>query len=161
MYVVCIEILETYFEHSCLIQCLTTALDGNVTIYTHHSHKSTFSSCRTVPLFIHTPLRQSPCLFIIAKIKGQDYGSCVLPFLSLSSIYKPSFISIPFVLFRIWPRKATILRIWLRSDNSINIQGRIMVLGFCPSSHCHLSINQVLFQSLLYFPRYDPDRNPL
>ena len=135
MYVVCIEILEIYFEHSCLIQCLTTALDGNVTIYTHHSHKSTFSSCRTVPLFI------------IAKIKGQDYGSCVLPFLSLSSIYKPSFISIRFVLFRIWPRKATIMRNWLRRDNSINIQGWIMVLVHCPSTHCHLSINQVSLKS--------------
>jgi len=27
-----------------------------------------------------------------------------------------------------------------------------------PSSHCHLSMNQVSFQSLLYFPRYGPDR---
>jgi len=26
------------------------------------------------------------------------------------------------------------------------MQGRIMVLGFCPSSHCHLSIYQVLFK---------------
>ena len=32
---------------------------------------------------------------------------------------------------------------WLWGDNSINIQGRIMVLGFCPFPHCHLSINQV------------------
>jgi len=32
-----------------------------------------------------------------------DYGSCVLPFLSLPSIYKPSFISIPFVLSKMWP----------------------------------------------------------
>ena len=44
--------------------------------------------------------------------------------------------------------------------NSINIQGRIIVLVHCPSSHCHLSINQVSFQSLLYFPRYmyGPDK---
>jgi len=33
---------------------------------------------------------------------------------------------------------------WLWGDNSINIQGRIMLLGFCP--HCHLSINQVSFK---------------
>ena len=32
----------------------------------------------------------------------------VLPFHSLSSIYKPSFISIPFILFKIWPGQATI-----------------------------------------------------
>jgi len=37
----------------------------------------------------------------------------------------------------------------LREDNSVNIQGSIMVLEFCPSSHCHLSINQVSFQSLV------------
>jgi len=35
----------------------------------------------------------------------------------------------------------------LRGDES-NIQGRVMVLVHCPSSHCHLSINQVSFQSL-------------
>ena len=32
---------------------------------------------------------------------------------------------------------------WLQGDNYVNIQGRIMVLVHCPSSHCHLSINQV------------------
>ena len=37
----------------------------------------------------------------------------------------------------------------LSGDNYVNIQGRIMVLVHCPSSHCHLSINQVSFQSLL------------
>ena len=29
------------------------------------------------------------------------------------------------------------------------------------SSHCHLSIDQVSLQSILYFPRYGPDKNPL
>jgi len=33
-------------------------------------------------------------------------------------------------------------------DNSVNMQGRIMVLGFCPFPHCHLSIS-VLFRSQL------------
>ena len=36
---------------------------------------------------------------------------------------------------------------WLRGDNSVNIQGRIMVRVHCPSSYFHLSINQVSFQS--------------
>ena len=36
---------------------------------------------------------------------------------------------------------------WLWGDNSINIQGRIMVLAYCPSSHCHLYINQASFKS--------------
>jgi len=35
---------------------------------------------------------------------------------------------------------------WLWGDNSIHIQNRIMVLGFRPSPHCHLSINQVSFK---------------
>jgi len=37
---------------------------------------------------------------------------------------------------------------WLRGVNTINIQGRIMVLVFCPSPHSHLSINQVSLKSL-------------
>ena len=66
------------------------------------------------------------------------------------SIYKPSFISIPFLLNKIWLRQASIMKSkWLQGDNSINIQGRIMVLGFCPYPHCHLSIYQVLFLKLL------------
>jgi len=37
---------------------------------------------------------------------------------------------------------------WLRLDKSINIQGRIMVLGFVPFPVLpHLSINQVSFKS--------------
>ena len=35
---------------------------------------------------------------------------------------------------------------WLRGDNTVNIQGRIIVSGFCPSSYCHLSIYQVWFK---------------
>jgi len=49
----------------------------------------------------------------------------------------------------------------LRGDNYVNIQGRIMVLVHCASSHCHLSINQVSLQSLAYFPIYGLDRHPL
>ena len=50
---------------------------------------------------------------------------------------------------------------WLRGGNSVNKQGRIMCYVPCPSPHCHLSIIQVSFQSLLYFPRYGPDRHQL
>jgi len=35
---------------------------------------------------------------------------------------------------------------WLRGDNTVNILYRIMVLGFCPSPHCHLSTYQVWFK---------------
>ena len=46
---------------------------------------------------------------------------------------------------------------------SINIQGRIMVLGFCPSPYCHLYIHQVLFKCHSSFKvicrtRYRTDR---
>jgi len=37
---------------------------------------------------------------------------------------------------------------WLRGDNTVNLQGRVVVLVQSTSSHCHLSINQVVFQSL-------------
>jgi len=36
-----------------------------------------------------------------------------------------------------------------------------MVFVHYTASHCHLSINQVSFQSRLYFQRYGPDRYPL
>jgi len=59
----------------------------------------------------------------------------------MPSIYKPSFISIPFVLSKIWPRQASIVKNkWLRENNSVNIPGRIMGIGHCPSSYCYLSI---------------------
>jgi len=38
---------------------------------------------------------------------------------------------------------------WLRGDNTVNIQGRSIVLVHSTSSHCHLSINQVSFLYLL------------
>ena len=75
-------------------------------------------------------------------------GSCALH-LSLSSIYKPNFISIPFVLSKIWLRKASIIKYkMLRRDNSVNIQGRIMVPGFCLSSHCHIYIYIYIYTNL-------------
>jgi len=50
---------------------------------------------------------------------------------------------------------------WLWGDNTVNIQGMIMVIVHCPSSRCHLSINHVPLQSPLYFQRYGPERHPL
>jgi len=75
----------------------------------------------------------------------------------------PSLISIPFVLSKIWPRQESIMKInkWLRGDNYVNIQGRSMVIVYCPSPDCHLSIKQAPFQSILCFPRYGPDTHPL
>jgi len=35
---------------------------------------------------------------------------------------------------------------WLRGDNTVNIQGMIMVLVYSTSSHCHLSKYQVWFK---------------
>jgi len=38
---------------------------------------------------------------------------------------------------------------WLRGDNSVNIQSRIMIIVHCPSSHCHLSKKKVLIPSVV------------
>ena len=74
---------------------------------------------------------------------------------SHKSINLSCFMSIPFVLAKIWPGHISIMtNTILRGDNWINILGMIIVPRFYPTSHCHLSISQVLFQSLLYFPRY-------
>ena len=62
-----------------------------------------------------------------------------------ASIYKPSFI---LSTFQDMARTNINYGKWLWGHNSINIQGRIMVLGYCPSPHCHLSINQVSFYPL-------------
>ena len=88
-------------------------------------------------------------------------SSCLQHFLSFTCMYVPSFSLIPFILSKIWPGQATFMKIWLREDNSVNIQGRIMVLEHCSYSHCHLTINQVSFHSLMRFSRYGPDKQPL
>jgi len=46
---------------------------------------------------------------------------------------------------------------WLSGDNSVNIQGRIMVLVHGTFCNCHLSLNKVSFQFLSYLTRYGPD----
>ena len=46
----------------------------------------------------------------MGKYTGQDYGYWALPFLILPSIYKPSFISIPLVLFKRWPGQETLMK---------------------------------------------------
>jgi len=52
-----------------------------------------------------------------------------------------------------WTGNHYVTNKWLSGDNSVNKQGKIMVLVHCLFSHCHLSINRVSFQSLLNFPR--------
>ena len=77
------------------------------------------------------------------------------PFISLPSIYKPSFISIPFILHKIWPGQASIMKNKrLRGNNSINIQGRIMVHGFCPFPHFNANSNF----KVIWRTRYQTDR---
>jgi len=103
-------------------------------------------------------LRGDNSVYIQGRLWGDNYVNIqdriiilvrALPFPSLLSICKPSFIKIPRVLSKIWPGQASIMKNkWLRGDNTVNIQGRIMVIMHCPSSHCHPSINQVSFQSL-------------
>ena len=79
-------------------------------------------------------------------------------FLSRTSMYVVSLISIPFALFKIWTGQASIMK--------KIVMGRLLnkhtgyECGSCVLQF-HQSIYQVLFQSLLYFPRYGPDKHPL
>ena len=82
--------------------------------------------------------------------------------LPITAIYLKYLVSFQSLLY--FPRYGpdmhplwTIMKKWLRGDNSINRQGRIKVLGFCHSPHSHLSIYQVSFK-VIYRTRYRPDR---
>ena len=73
-------------------------------------------------------------------------------------MYLPRLISIPFVLSQIWPEQASIMK--KNGYGEITLSIYKIVLVHCPFLHCYLSINQVSFQSLLYFQRYGPDKVP-
>ena len=78
----------------------------------------------------------------LSKHWGKKYDCCALSFLLMCHI---------FLLFpRYGPDRHSV---WKNKsgDNSLNIQGMIMVIVHLPSSHCHPSINHVSFQSLLTF----------
>jgi len=64
--------------------------------------------------------------------------SSVLPFINIYVCTKFNFN--PFSTFQDMARISNHYEKWLREDNSINNQGRVMVLVHCPSSHCHLYI---------------------
>ena len=88
--------------------------------------------------------------------------SSVLPFINFYVCTMFNFN--PFSTFQDMARVSNhYVKKWLMGDNSVIqcIQLRVINLMHCTSSHCHLSIIQVSFQSLLYFPRYGPDRHPL
>ena len=190
-----------------------------LSLFTSKTQEGSSESCGTIADFLNSCIAYNRQNEQPWKING--YGKitlsiyrvglcvfCVLHFLPLPSIYKPSFILIPFLLNKIWAGQETTMKTWLWGDNSVNIhdrimilvhlllfiykpiyisipllllkiwpdrhllwkskllwgdnslkiQRKIMVLVHCPSSHCHLSINQVPLQTLLYFSRYGPDR---
>ena len=65
-------------------------------------------------------------------------GLCTMHFLSLPSIYQHSFQSLLY-FSRYGPdRNPLWKKKWLRGDNTVNIQGMIVVLVHCPSPHWHL-----------------------
>ena len=73
-----------------------------------------------------------------------EYGSCLLHFLSLTSMYAPSLISIPFVLFKIWHDMHLL---WKNGYGEITMSIYMIGLSFCALS----------FPSLLsiYKPSFD------
>jgi len=69
-------------------------------------------------------------------------------------MYVPSLNSIPFCTFQDKAQAGIHYeKKWLWGDKYVNVQCMIIVLVHRPSHDCHVSINQVPFQSLLNFPR--------
>ena len=74
----------------------------------------------------------------------------------LLSMYRVLFISLLYFQ-RYAPDKLNIAKI-RKGSNSMNTGDRVMVIAFCDSPHCPLSVYQVSFNSLLYFQRYASDK---
>jgi len=67
--------------------------------------------------------------------------SDVLPFINIYVCTKFHFN--PFCTFQDMARTGNTYVKWLKGDNSIHIQGEIMVDGLSPSTHCNLYVYQV------------------
>ena len=63
--------------------------------------------------------------------------SCALPLFSLPPIYKPSLISITFVLSKIWPRQTSIMK------NTWLIEGHLSIL-LCVIFMCAINVLYIL-----------------
>ena len=80
---------------------------------------------------------------------GLWFLSTVLPVIN---IYACSQLNFTFTCtFKDMARTGNTYDKWLRGDNSTDMQGMIMVIGFCHSPHCHPSIYQVLFKCQQWF----------
>ena len=87
----------------------------------------------------------------IISLQGYNCGSCALPFLSLPPYLETKFHFNRFLLSKIWPRTGNTYEKLLWGDNSIHIQGMIMVLVHCPFPYCHLSIYYKLYRFLTVY----------
>ena len=88
-------------------------------------------SCYQIPLVQQDITKKTTC--------SLRFGPCNI------LVHKLPYCSISHVLFvncsfQDMARTGNTYETWLRGDNTVNIQGRIMVLWFCPSPHWHLSI---------------------
>ena len=127
-------------------------------------------SCKQTPL-VHQDMRKKTTFYennegeitqVTCKI-GLWFLSYALPLINIYVCTK--FIFNPFCTFQDMARTGVHYENnkWLMGDNSVNIQGRIMVLVHYPSPHCHLSINHVLFNAnssfkVIHRTRYWMDR---
>ena len=86
----------------------------------------------------------------------------IVPFLPLTDIYLlTKFHFNPFCTFQDMARTGNNYEKWLSGDNSVNTQGRIMVLCAMPFLILPSICKPSSIASLLYFPRYGPDRQQL
>jgi len=125
-----------------------------LSLFTSKTQEGSSESCGTIADFLNSCIAYNRQNEQPWKING--YGEitlsiyrvglcvfCVLHFLPLPSIYKPSFILIPFLLNKIWAGQETTMKTWLWGDNSVNIHDRIMILV-----HLLLSIYKPIFISI-------------
>jgi len=123
-------------------------------------------TCNSTPLVHQDMTKKTTFLWknlgeiIQVKCKiGLWFLSSVLPFINIYVCTKTNFN--PFRSFQDMARISNHYEKMVNGRLLCIIQGRVMVLVHCTSSHCHLFMYQVSFQSLLYFPRYGSDRCPL
>ena len=121
-------------------------------------------SCNQTPL-VHQDITKKTTVYEklygeITQVKckiGSWFLSSALPLINIYVCTK-FHINPVCTLQDIWPGQTSIME---KRGDFVNTQGMSVVLVHGTFSHCHISINQVLFQSLKYFPRYCSDRHPI
>ena len=121
------------------------------------------SAFHLINIYVCTKFNFNPfCTFQDMAQTGIHYGWYVLPFPCLPSIYKPSFISIPFVLSKIWPGHTSIMtntrlrgigKIRIRMINScvkLIVVGLLCLSGFSLLTNTRITRSFFVIVVLMY-----------